>query len=172
MILFNKIFLNKLISLIPIIILFYLSFNNISLTIPKYNFSSSNNIIVHVLIFYWVIRRPAILPYGFIFLAGFINDVVAGLPIGISSVTYLILAGFAAYIRNLTVHPSLLSDWMTFLPSILITNSIYFIVMKVIFDIEINYLNIVLNTFFTLCLYPLIGGLFNIILKIISRRNV
>jgi len=166
----NKIFLNKVISLIPIIILFYLSFNNMDLSIKKYNFLSSN--IIHVLIFYWVIRRPAILPYGFIFLAGFINDVVAGLPIGISSMTYLILAGFAAYIRNLTVHPSLLSDWITFVPSILITNSIYFIVMKMIFDIEIDYLNIILNTFFTLCLYPFIGGFFNVILKFISRKNV
>ena len=119
MILFNKNFFSKLISLIPILILFYLSFNSIGFSVKKYYFLSSN--FTHILIFYWVLRKPAVLPYGFIFIAGFINDVVIGLPIGISSMTYLILAGCAAYIRNLTVRPSLLSDCMAFLPSILIT---------------------------------------------------
>ena len=170
MILFIKNFFSKLISLIPILILFYLSLTSIDFSIKQYYFLSSN--FVQILIFYWILRKPEILPYGFIFIAGFINDVVIGLPIGISSMTYLILAGCAAYIRNLTVRPSLLSDCMAFLPSILITNSIYFIVMKMIFDIEIDYLNIILNTFFTLCLYPFIGGFFNVILKFISRKNV
>ena len=169
MILFNKNFFGKLIGLIPILILFYLSFNSIGFSVKKYYFLSSN--FTHILIFYWVLRKPAVLPYGFIFIAGFINDVVMGLPIGVSSVTYLILAGFAAYIRNLTVHPSLLVDWMTFLPSILITNSIYFIIMRLFFEIEIDYLNMILNTFFTICLYPLIGGFFNILFNFITRKH-
>ena len=83
MILFNKNFFSKLISLAPILILFYLSFNSIDFSIQKYYFLSTN--FTHILIFYWVLRKPEILPYGFIFIAGFINDVVLGLPIGVSS---------------------------------------------------------------------------------------
>ena len=170
MILFNKNFFAKLIALIPILILFYLSFNSIDFSVQKYYFLSTN--FTHILIFYWVLRKPEILPYGFIFIAGFINDVVLGLPIGVSSVTYLILAGCAAYIRYLTVRPSLLSDWIAFLPSILITNSIYFIIIKLLFEIEISYLNLIFNTLFTICLYPLIGGIFNILFNFIIRKHV
>ena len=170
MILFNKNFFSKLISLIPILILFYLSLTSIDFGIKQYYFLSSN--FVQILIFYWILRKPEILPYGFIFIAGFINDVVIGLPIGISSMTYLILAGCAAYIRNLTVRPSLLSDCMAFLPSILITNSIYFIIIKLLFEIEINYLNLIFNTLFTIFLYPLIGVIFNILFNFITRKHV
>ncbi len=67
----------------------------------------------------------------FIFLAGIINDVVVGLPIGVSSFTYLILSGFAAYLRYLTVQPSLIYDWIVFLPSVAVTNSLYFFILKI-----------------------------------------
>ena len=38
----------------------------------------------------------------FIFVAGLINDVAIGFPMGISSFNYLLICGFAAYLRNLT----------------------------------------------------------------------
>ena len=71
MIFFNKNFFDKLIALIPILILFYLSFNSIDFSVHKFYFLSTN--VTHILIFYWVLRKPEILPYGFIFIAGFIN---------------------------------------------------------------------------------------------------
>ena len=119
-----------------------------------------------------MLRKPEVLPYGLIFIAGFINDVVMGMPIGISSVTYLILSGFAAYIRYLIVRPSIRSDWIAYLPSILITNSIYFLILVFYFEIEINYLNLILNTLLTILLYPLIGGVFSIIFGFISKKYV
>ena len=42
------------------------------------------------------------------FLAGLINDVVIGLPLGISSVTYLFICVFAVYLRNITLRVSLI----------------------------------------------------------------
>ena len=32
------------------------------------------------------------------------NDAVLGFPIGISSLTYLIICGFAAYLKNITLN--------------------------------------------------------------------
>jgi len=99
--------------------------------------------------------------------------VVIGLPIGISSVTYLILAGFAAYIRYLTVQPSLIYDWIVFVPSIAVTNSVYFYILGMFFDIEINYISLALNTGVTIIFYPVIGILFSFLAnKIIKERNV
>jgi len=92
-----------------------------------------------ILIFYWSLKRIETLGYGFIFIAGMFNDAVLGFPIGISSLTYLIICGFAAYLRNITLRPSLTKDWLYFLFTILVANSINYFLLILFFSIEINY---------------------------------
>ena len=62
--------------------------------------------------------RITILGNGHIFLAGIINDVVIGLPLGSSSISYLVVSFVASYIKNVTVNFSLFTDWFTFLLAI------------------------------------------------------
>ena len=171
MILFKRNFIKRFFSLIPLLILFFLAFSETDLNFEKVSFLSFN--LIYILIFYWVLKNPEILGYGFIFLAGIVNDVVIGLPIGVSSVTYLILAGFAAYIRYLTVQPSLIYDWIVFVPSIAVTNSVYYYILEMFFEIEINYISLALNTGVTIIFYPVIGILFSFLAnKVIKERNV
>ena len=171
MTLFKRNFIGRFFSLIPLLILFFLAFSETDFNFEKLSFLSFN--LIYILIFYWVLKNPDILGYGFIFLAGIVNDVVIGLPIGVSSVTYLILAGFAAYIRHLTVQPSLIYDWIVFVPSIAVTNSVYFYILRIFFDIKINYVALVLNTGVTILLYPVVGFLFSFVVKIIiMKKNV
>ena len=168
---FKRNFISRFFSLIPLLILFFLAFSETDFNFEKLSFLSFN--LIYILIFYWVLKNPDILGYGFIFLAGIVNDVVIGLPIGVSSVTYLILAGFAAYIRYLSVHPSLIYDWIVFVPSIAVTNSVYFYILRIFFDIKINYVALVLNTGVTILLYPVVGFLFSFVVKIIiMKKNV
>ena len=168
---FKRNFFSRFIGLIPLLILFFLAFSETDFNFEKLSFLSFN--LIYILLFYWVLKNPDILGYGFIFLAGIVNDVVIGLPIGVSSVTYLILAGFAAYIRYLTVQPSLIYDWIVFVPSIAVTNSVYFYILRIFFDIKINYVALVLNTGVTILLYPVVGFLFSFVVKIIiMKKNV
>ena len=159
----------RILSFIPLLILFFLAFSETDFNFEKLSFLSLN--LIYILIFYWVLKNPDILGYGFIFLAGIINDVVVGLPIGVSSATYLILAGFAAYIRYLTVRPSLIYDWIVFVPSIAVTNSVYFYIIKIFFDININYITFALNTGITILFYPVIGILFSFLANIIIKEK-
>ena len=171
MTLFKRNFIGRFFSLIPLLILFFLAFSETDFNFEKLSFLSFN--LIYILLFYWVLKNPDILGYGFIFLAGIVNDVVIGLPIGVSSVTYLILVGFAAYIRYLTVQPSLIYDWIVFVPSIAVTNSVYFYILRIFFDIKINYVALVLNTGVTILLYPVFGFLFSFVVKIIiMKKNV
>ena len=171
MVLFRKNFASRFLSLIPLLILFFLAFSETDFNFEKLSFLSFN--LIYIVIFYWVLKKPDILGYGFIFLAGIINDVVVGLPIGISSVTYLILAGFAAYLRYLTVQPSLIYDWIIFVPSIAVTNSIYFYILGIFFNIDVNYIALLLNTGVTILYYPIIGILFGFLANIIVKgKNV
>ena len=171
MLLFKKNIISRFFSLIPLLILFFLAFSEANFNFEKLSFLSFN--LIYIIIFYWVLKNPDILGYGFIFLAGIVNDVVIGLPIGVSSVTYLILAGFAAYIRYLTVQPSLIYDWIVFVPSIAVTNSIYFYILSIFFEFEINYITLALNTGITILFYPVIGILFSFLANIIiMKKNV
>ena len=52
---------------------------------------------------------------GHIFLqVGLINDVVMGFPLGISSLSYLLVCFVGNYVRNKSVNTTIASDWFTF----------------------------------------------------------
>ena len=38
-----------------------------------------------------------------------------GLPLGLSSISYLIVSLFATYVKNMTVNTRITTDWFTFL---------------------------------------------------------
>ena len=114
--------LNKFLTFTPSILLFVAVLNEYDLNYLNFKYFSFN--FPFILIFYWSLKRSQSLGYGLIFLAGLFNDVVIGYPIGISSLTYLIICGFAAYLRNITLRPSIINDLFFFLFTILVANSI------------------------------------------------
>jgi len=148
--------INSLIKLAPVIILFTSVLNEFDLNyleIFSLNFP-------FILIFYWSLRKTELLGYGFIFLAGLINDVVTGFPIGISSFNYLMICGFAAYLRTITLRPSMVKDWFFFLFTILVVNSLSYSILNIFFSIDLNYKNLFFNIFFTFIFYIIFANLF------------
>tara|TARA_B100000686_G_scaffold287089_1_gene312319 strand:+ start:2977 stop:3492 length:516 start_codon:yes stop_codon:yes gene_type:complete len=164
MISIKKSFISRFLNLIPVFILFFLTLSETNFNFKNLEFLSFNPI--YIVIFYWVLKKPENLGYGFIFLAGIVNDVVIGTPIGVSSLVYLVLSSFAAYIRYLTVQPSLIYDWIVFVPSIAVTNSLYFYVLNIFFETNISYVSLAMNTGITILFYPIIAIFFNILNKI------
>jgi len=118
-----KEFWGKFIDMLPLIILFFISLNGSSVINIK--FFSIN--IHYILVYYWVLRQPQSLGYGFIFLSGLISDVVLGFPLGVNSLSLLFVAGVAAYVRVVTVRITLINDWISFVPALLFANFVYFI---------------------------------------------
>ena len=161
-ILFKQFKLN-FISLIPILLLFIISLNGNS--VIDFRFFSVN--IHYILIYFWVLRRPQLMGIGYIFLSGIITDVVLGLPIGTSSLTLLVIAGVAAYVRVVTVRISLVNDWLSFIPALLIANFVYFLVLY-FSNYPIDYLYLFSNSIFTLFFYPVLWMLFSIIIRFIE----
>tara|TARA_B100001778_G_C18010333_1_gene371969 strand:+ start:125 stop:493 length:369 start_codon:yes stop_codon:yes gene_type:complete len=118
-----------------------------------------------------VLKKPDRLGYGLVFLIGIINDVVQNFPIGISSVNYLLLCAIAAFIRNRTLMPNLLYDWAFFLVAILIVSSVNFTILTVIFDYPIKYGTLMISSFLTFLIYPILSKLFNYIIIIELREE-
>ncbi len=162
---FFKIFL----SYLPLIILFFSVFNEFDFNYLNLDYFAFN--FVHLLIFFWTLRNPDKLGYFSIFLAGIINDVVIGIPIGISSLCYLILCSVTAYIRNITLSPNFIKDWISLLFTILLINSIQVIILDLIFLIQVDYMNYLINTGFTFIFYPIFFVIFNFLNERISYQT-
>tara|TARA_B100000787_G_scaffold137323_1_gene106165 strand:- start:160 stop:681 length:522 start_codon:yes stop_codon:yes gene_type:complete len=155
----SKNFIRKILSKLPLILLFIsvlnnYDFNYLDLKYFSFNFS-------YILIFYYSLKKSESLGYVYIFIAGLFNDVVIGTPIGLSSLMYLLLCGAAAYLRNITLRPSLIKDSIFFLITILIINALLFIALNFIFNYELGYFDQIINTTYTFLLYFLFSNLFD-----------
>jgi len=145
----------------PMILLFVsvmndFDFNDVGLKYFSFNFS-------YILIFYYTLKRKEALGYISLFIAGLFNDVIVGLPMGISSLLFLLLCGFASYLRNITLRPNLIKDWIFFLITLLIINSFSYISLVFIFEYDINYTNSIVNTLFTFIFYIFFTYIFHFI---------
>ena len=150
-------------KLVPLILLFFISLNGNS--VIDFNFFSIN--LHYILIYYWVLRLPQAIGYGFIFLSGIITDVIFGLPIGVSALALLIVAATAAYVRVVTVRISLLTDWISFIPALLIANFIYSVALY-FSEYSIDYLYLLTNSIFTFIFYPVLWGFFTVIFNLMK----
>ena len=148
-------------KLLPLLLLFFISLNGNSIIGLKY-FSIN---IHYILVYYWVLRQPRSLGYGFIFLSGIISDVVFGLPLGINALSLLVIAGTAAYIRVVTVRVSLINDWISFIPALLIANFVYFLSLY-FSNYSVDYLFLLKNSVFTFIFYPILWAIFSLILNL------
>ena len=151
----------KFLELVPLLLLFFISFNGSSVIDLK--FFSIN--VHYILIYYWVLRQPQALGYGFIFLSGIITDVVFGLPFGATPLALLVVAAVAAYVRVVTVRISLLNDWISFIPTLLVANLIYFLALYYS-GYSIDYLYLFKNSIFTFIFYPVLWSVFSILLNL------
>ena len=162
-------FVKRVLAYIPIILLFLSTMNDFDFNYLNYKYFSFN--FPFILIFYWSLKRIEFLGYGFIFIAGLFNDSVLGFPIGISSLTYLIICGFAAYLRNITLRPDIVKDWFYFLFTILVANSINYFLLVLFFSIELNYYELTGNIVFTFLFYYIFGNIFDFYQRIVFRKK-
>ena len=162
-------FLKKIISSAPIILLFISVLNELDFNYLDFKYFSFN--FPYILIFYWSLKGGEKLGYGLVFLAGLINDVVVGLPIGISSVLYLLICGFASYLRNITLRPSLVKDWFFFLFTISVVTTIFYIVNSIFFLVKVDYYYLLFNVIFTFILYYMFSLIFSYYSKFIGKEN-
>ena len=153
----------KFFELIPLLLLFFISFNGASIIDLK--FFSIN--VHYILVYFFVLRQPQALGYGFIFLSGIINDVVFGFPLGINALSLLIIASVAAYVRVVTVRITLINDWISFIPALLIANFVYFLSLY-FSNYMVDYLYLFKNSIFTFIFYPILWGAFSLILRLIK----
>jgi len=168
-ILFKNFRLNIL-NLGPLILLYYISISEIDTYFSDFFEILSFNLQIAI-IYYWMLKNQSVIGNGHIFLAGIINDVVMGLPLGLSSISYLTVSFVASYIRNVTVNISLFTDWFTFVLAIFFSNLVIVIFIYNFSQIKLEYTDIFYNAFFTFLFYPAVWGIFNFYSKMMVLKH-
>ncbi|PDH18724.1 MAG: rod shape-determining protein MreD [Pelagibacterales bacterium MED-G44] len=156
-------------KLLPLIILFIAVLNEFDANYFGIPFLSFN--LAFILIFFWTLKNIEYFGYGFIFLAGIINDVVTGTPLGLSSFLYMLICGATAYFRKITLRPNITKDWLFFLVTISCVNSIYYIISSYFFDVSIDYRYLLTNNLATFLIFFLFYIIFNIYFKKFFRKS-
>ena len=147
----KKNFLYKVYTWLPVLILYIsvlneFDFNYIDIEYFSFNFP-------FILVFFFALKEYSRFDFLLVFIAGLINDTVIGLPLGISSFSYILVCIFASYLRNITIRPHLIKDWFYFLFVISLINSINYTVLFFFFSFELDIMFYIINNFFTFLFY-------------------
>jgi len=153
----------KFYSWLPLLILYIsvmneFDFNYLNLKYFSFNFP-------FILIFFFTLKDFKNFDYILVFLAGLINDTVVGLPLGISSLSYLLICIATSYFRNITIRPNPVKDWFYFLFIISLINSINYSILTLFFSLNLILMNYIVNTFFTFIFYIIFLTFFKYYLK-------
>ena len=159
----KKNLLYKIYTWLPILALFISVFNEFDLNYLNIDYFSFN--FPFILIFYFSLKAYQRFDYFLVFLAGLFNDTVVGLPLGLSSLSYILICIFATYLRNITISPNLIKDWFYFLFIISLINSINFSVLFLFFSYELDITLFIVNNFFTFLFYIIFSIFFKRYLK-------
>ena len=156
-------FFSKFYSWLPLLILYIsvlneFDFNYLNLDYFSFNFP-------FILIFFFTLKEFKNFDYFLVFIAGLFNDTVIGLPLGVSSLSYILICIATSYFRNITIRPNSTKDWFYFLFVISLINSINYSILTLFFSFNLVLMSYLVNTFFTFLFYIVFVSVFNYYLK-------
>ena len=156
-------FLSKIYSWLPLIVLFISVLNEFDLNYLNLKYFSFN--FPFILIFFFTLKDFKNFDYFLVFIAGLINDTVVGFPLGISSLSYMLICIATSYFRNITIRPNPIKDWFYFLFIISLLNSINYSILTLFFSFNLILMSYLVNTFFTFLFYIIFVNIFKYYLK-------
>ncbi len=155
--------LNTIYSWLPILLLIISVLNEFDLNYLQLDYFSFN--FPFILIFFFTLKDFKHFDYLLVFLSGLINDTVVGLPLGLSSLSYILICIATSYFRNITIRPNQIKDWFYFLFVISLINSINYSILTLFFSYTLVLMDYLVNTFFTFLFYIIFVSIFKLYLK-------
>ena len=149
-----------LLKSLPVLLLYFLSFNSFENIKELPNFILFSFNLHMIIIYFYILKYPDYLGTGHIFLAGIINDIVVGTPLGTSSLAFLVMCFFTNYIRNVTLRSKMTAEWFTFIPAIFFSNLVYFVIINNFSNLSLYYIELLRNSFFTFLFFAFFYYLF------------
>ena len=162
----TKGFLSKSYYWLPILVLFISVLNEFDFNYLDLNYFSFN--FPFILIFFFSLKDFKHFDYILVFIARLINDTVVGLPLGISSLSYLLICVATSYFRQITIRPNPVKDWFYFLFIISLVNSINYSILALFFSYNLILWSYLVNTLFTFLFYLVFFFIFKLYIKVLN----
>ena len=156
----------KFYSWLPLIILFISVFNEFDFNYLNLDYFSFN--FPFILIFFFTLKEFKNFDYILVFIAGLFNDTVVGLPLGVSSLSYILICIATSYFRNITIRPNPIKDWFYFLFVVSLINSINYSILTLFFSFNLVLMSYLVNTFFSFLFYIIFVSIFKFYLKTLN----
>ena len=156
----------KFYSWLPLIILFISVFNEFDFNYLNLDYFSFN--FPFILIFFFTLKDFKNFDYILVFIAGLFNDTVVGLPLGVSSLSYILICIATSYFRNITIRPNPIKDWFYFLFVVSLINSINYSILTLFFSFNLVLMSYLVITFFTFLFYIIFVSIFKFYLKTLN----
>ena len=111
-------------------------------------------------IYYWAIYRPDLLPPSVAFLLGVINDIIAGMPLGVTPLVYLLVQGMTASQRRFFLGKPFLVAWWGFGLVVTASLCLEWALASMIFGSMLEPNAVMFELIMTFSFYPLLSWFF------------
>jgi len=119
-------------------------------------------------IFFWAMHGSAFMPPWAVFLAGAVQDLMAGTPLGFSIVIYLLAYGFTLTQRIFFKGRTGIGAWLGFALVVAISASLFWSLGMIVFERWLDPLVVVLQAGMTILFYPLFSRLFMLVRRVLT----
>ena len=162
----SKGFFSKFYSWLPIVVLYVAVLNEFDVNYSDLDFFSFN--FPFILIFFFTLKDFKNFDYLLVFLVWLLNDTVVCLPLGLRSLSFMIICIATSYFRNITIRPNQIKDWFYFLFIIILVNSLNFSILTLFFSYNLILWSYVINNFFTFFFYLIFITIFKFYFYVIN----
>ncbi len=111
-------------------------------------------------IYYWCLFRPSLLPYIFLFLLGLLQDVLLGLPIGLSALVFLLLRLAVVTLQRLFGKETFWGIWFWFAILSAAAALIHILTLSWLKEAWVLPASALIQWLLTVVCYPLAHGMF------------
>lgn len=122
-------------------------------------------------IYYWTIFRPGALPFWFVFLLGIVRDALMGMPLGLSSLIFLLFRLGVLTQQRLLVKESFWATWLSFGLIIIPALTVQWLLASAFVRAVQPLTPVVMQWVFTFGLYPLPHILFNALYRVLPPTS-
>lgn len=124
-----------------------------------------------IVVYFWSISRPKLLPPVAVFLIGFFQDILTGAPLGLSSFVLLLVHGFVASQRRVFIGKSFVVAWMGFALVAVGAAIGGWIIASIYNATFMNAGALIIQLLLTIVIYPGFSWLFSMVQKIIPQPD-
>ncbi len=122
-------------------------------------------------IFYWGMADTRQMPYWFMFLAGILVDVVTGLPLGVSSLLYVLFMVFLRMQRRFVHKEGFIMNWAFFSALLLVMCGIQWLMITSLGTTTHALFPLFIQWVITVCCYPLLSKIFDVVHGFVSSHK-